>query len=327
MIDADILLYEIGSRGQYINDDDEIVALPFAKVADMLHEKVEEICALVWATEDPLLFLSMTARAKKRQARKAEKLINRLKVGYETTEDEVVKKEILKEAKALKATTVYKPNFRDDVAKKKGYKANRSKVDRPIHYDALFEYIIAAFDCNMSEGLEADDSLSIYQREAEHLTTIICSRDKDLKMIPGMHFSWECGKQAQFGPERVTNLGRLNPIYRGVDSKGKPKLAEIKGTGMLFFCAQLITGDTVDNIPGLAGKGVVAAYTALKDITEVEVAFIAVQELYEGKFGKDWGAEMLEQGRLLWMVDSLNDDGTPTMWEIPECMYKEDNDG
>jgi hypothetical protein len=321
LIDADIIRYEVGSYGQYVNDDGVEVAKNFDVVADALDHKVQEICALCWATEEPILFLSMDARTKKRDSHKIDRQIARLEIkkgGY--NEGDCEYHEIANEVAKFEKEKEYKPNFREAVATKKGYKECRKGSVKPLHYDNLTAYILATYDCVMAEGLEADDLLSIYQRRAEPLTTIICSRDKDLKMVPGMHFSWECGKQAQFGPEKVDELGRLRPIYRGKTTKGEPKLAELKGTGMLFFLAQLITGDPVDSIPGLQGAGVAAAYKALKDVTSVDEGFKAVKELYVKKFDNEWKESLLEQGRLLWMVAELGEDGKPVMWEIPEVL-------
>lgn len=317
LIDADILRYEVGAGGQYMDDDGEIVARNFDSVASHLDQKIEEICALCWATEPPLLFLSMDARTKKRDNKKTERQIKRLEGRLsENPLDSSVQVEI----QALNEKKIYHPNFRESVAIKKEYKGTRKASVKPLHYDNLTEYILATYDCVMAEGLEADDLLSIYQRKAKHMTTIICSRDKDLKMVPGMHFSWECGKQAQFGPELVSELGRLKPIYRGKTAKGEPKVAEMKGTGMMFFFAQLITGDCIDNIPGVPGAGPKAALVALENVTSVEEGYKAVKELYAKKFGDGWKEAMLEQGRLLWMVTELDEDGAPLMWEIPECI-------
>ena len=317
LIDCDILRYEVGAAGQFLNEDGELVARNFDKVSQALDDKIDEICALVWATEEPLLFLSMDARTKKRHARKVDRTIKRLE---KDVEGEGVKEEIAR----LEEEKVYKPNFREDVAKKKGYKNNRKSSEKPLHYDNLTEYILANYECVMAEGLEADDLLSVYQRNALELhgepTTIICSRDKDLKITPGLHFSWECGRQKQFGPELVTELGRIIPIFRGKNAKGEPKLPEVKGTGIMFFGVQLLTGDSTDNIPGLPGCGPVKAYNTLKDCTSTEDIYKAVAELYKAKFEDSWEEEMLEQGRLLWMVAELDEDGLPVMWEIPECI-------
>jgi 5'-3' exonuclease len=320
--------YEIGSSGQYfkLDDDgnktDELIVKNFDRVAEAFDEKVEEICALVWATEPPIMFLSMDARTKKRQNKRKAKKVKRLEKRLEENPlDGMVQEEI----KTLVAEQVYQPNFREKVAKKKGYKDNRKKSEKPIHYDNLTEYILANYECVMAEGLEADDLLSVHQRnamrECKDPTTIICSRDKDLRITPGMHFGWECGKQSQFGPELVSELGRLKPIYRGKTAKGESKLHEIKGTGLSFFCLQLIVGDNTDNIPGLPGGGWALARKVLMDSPDYETSLTTVRDLYIKKFGDDWEAELLEQARLLWMVAELDEDGKPVMFELPRFLY------
>ena len=330
--------YEVGACGQYINDDGEVVAKNFEGVAEALDQKVSEICSLVWATEEPICFLSMDARTKKRNAKRIEKRVKRVEKelhsvitdgGDNSLEKAKLVSDLRKEVGELKEQQVYHPNFREAVAKKKEYKVGRKGSVKPLHYDNLTEYILATYECVMAEGLEADDLLSVYQCKAlaknPDPTTIICSRDKDLKMVPGMHFSWECGKQKQFGPVMVKGVGMLKPIY-GSDvlsrgpHKGEHKIEDLRGLGLMFFGAQLIMGDSTDDIPGIPGQGKGAAYYTLRDVKTEEEMFKAVKELYVKKFGDDWGEELLEQGRLLWMVNELNEDGSPVMWEIPECL-------
>lgn len=162
--------------------------------------------------------------------------------------------------------------------------------------------MLANYECVVAEGMEADDLLSVDQyARIEQLDTIICSRDKDLRITPGMHYGWECGRQAQFGPVRVTEVG-------SIELKGGKKLI---GTGLAFFYSQVITGDTVDNIPGLSGKGPIAAYESLHDATSEAELFERVSKLYSNKYGEEWRREMNEQCQLLWMIRELNEDGSP----------------
>jgi 5'-3' exonuclease len=157
----------------------------------------------------------------------------------------------------------------------------------------------------MREGLEADDLLAIEQSSRDD--TIICTRDKDLRMVEGMHFGWECGLQPQFGPRYVSNIGTLELV------NGK----KIVGEGLLFFYSQIITGDSVDTIPGLPRGGPAMAYKSLHGLTDEQEMFDAVSSLYQGKFPETWEEELLEQARLLWMVRELKDN-EPVMWEFPK---------
>jgi hypothetical protein len=286
LIDADVLRYEIGHSGQYLDlpkpgmtkeeaeaCTGELIVRNFDFVADLLDQKIKEICAEVWATEPPVLYLTNDRRMHKQANKK-------------------LKKAGLPEQD-------YQPNFRDAVAEKKVYKGTR-KSEKPFHYDNLTAYMIATYDVKIAFGMEADDLMSIdqYARIAE-LDTIICSRDKDLRITPGMHYGWECGRQAQFGPVRVTEIG-------AIELKGGKKII---GTGLAFFYSQVLTGDSVDNIPGLPRCGPVTAYESLYDAKTEGDLFERTAALYLAKYGDDWRKEMNEQCQLLWMVREIDEDG------------------
>ena len=298
LIDADVLRYEIGHSGEYweqeeyedglflnkLDDDGQPIKVirNFEFVAKLFDQKIAEICAEVWSTEPPVLYLTNDRRMHKQ-----------------------ANKQLKKEGKEL---LEYQPNFREAIAEKKVYKGNR-KSEKPFHYDNLTAYIFANYQVKVAVGMEADDLMSIDQWarvKLGHLDTIICSRDKDLRITPGMHFGWPCGRQEQFGPARVTDIGDIE--LRG----GK----KIVGTGLKFFYSQVLTGDTVDNYGGLPRCGPVAAHKSLHDAeTEVEL-FARVAELYEAKYGEEWRKEMLEQCRLAWMVRELDEEGKPVMYEM-----------
>lgn len=230
---------------------------------------------------------------------------------------------ILAEAKA-NTYNIYlsgKNNFRKDVAVTKVYKGTR-KENKPHHFDNLTAYIRGMPQVVETDGIEADDAMAIEQvqsssnytfegLETDEIVhkTIICSRDKDLRQVPGWHFGWELGNQPSFGPELVDHLG-----YITLDTGKKPP--KLKGTGFKFFCSQLITGDTVDNVPGLPKAGPVLAYNLLHDAHSAQECMGRVYNKY-GEFKKDkWQEYLLEQGRLLWLVRGYNEDGSPRMWNI-----------
>lgn len=198
-----------------------------------------------------------------------------------------------------------KSNFRYEIAKRTPYKAGRNK--KPFHYKNITAYIKGKYDYRLTEGLEADDLIAIEQTNRPH-ETIICTRDKDLRAVPGWHYGWELGAQPQFGPQEVTRLGEISL------SDDRKKL---KGTGLLFFYSQCLTGDTVDSIPGLPKCGPVAAYKILEGAETEEEAFKRVLEAYRGHFGEVAEVELLEQGRLLHMTRELHEDGSPILWEFP----------
>jgi hypothetical protein len=239
----------------------------FNFVEEVFLNRVREICLAVEATEEPLLYITG------------------------------------------------KGNFREEVAVTKPYKGTR-KEEKPFHYKNLLWYLRSLPNCIEVEGMEADDAMAIEQHRNHIIcpvsgltdikTTVICTRDKDLRMVSGWHYGWECGRQPEFMLQWVDELGKLELV------NGK-----IKGTGLRFFYSQLLTGDTVDNIPGLKGVGPVAAYEALKDCEDERELYEAVCRMYEEKLGDDYDCYLREQAHLLWMVRELDEDDNPVMWRAP----------
>lgn len=201
-----------------------------------------------------------------------------------------------------------KNNFRYHIARRQPYK-DRPSV-KPFHYKNIKAHMMCVYDCEVAEGYEADDAMAIAQTKAlkEGYDTIICTRDKDLRAVPGWHYGWELGNQPSFGPKFVEELG---VISLSSDRKS------IKGEGLLFFYSQCITGDRVDSIPGLGKAGPVKAFEILENTQTPEEAFKAVLEAYRGVYEDDAEKELLEQGQLLWMVRELDENGNPVMWRLP----------
>jgi len=188
--------------------------------------------------------------------------------------------------------------FRDAIAITKPYKGHRI-VNKPWHFDNLTAYMVGALPTVVSRGIEADDQMAM---ASNGIDTIVCSRDKDLRQVPGLFYSWELGRQPGFGPVLIDPIGSLELTY------AKDGKAILKGTGYAWFCGQLLVGDRVDNIPGLAGVGPVNAYELLSGCkTPEQYAHIVAEEYKNDKL-------LLEQGQLLWIVRRLNPDGTPEMW-------------
>ena len=220
---------------------------------------------------------------------------------------------------ATEPPTLYltgKGNFRDKIATLKPYKGTR-KTEKPFHFKNLTAYILSHYDVVVAQGMEADDLLCVEQtKRLKHLDTIICTRDKDLRQCQGMHYGWECGAQAGFGPKRVTEIGEINPHFKLDKVTGKEVLYKVSGDGLKFFYAQVIMGDSVDNIPGLQGAGPSLAYNLLVDCKTEEELFNAVLGAYTNKYGSSARERMLEQAQLCWMVRELDEEGQPVMWRM-----------
>lgn len=275
----------MGSAGQYIDEKTgEPVMGDFDAVTEHFQEKVKQIEAEVWATEPSMLYLGA-----------GETLIKAI--------NQTNKREGVPETEFVR-------NFRFDIAKSRPYKGNR-KSSKPLHYDNLRQWIVANYPCKVAIGYEADDLLcsDLYRSHVDgSLDVIACSRDKDLKMVPGMHFGWECGRQPQFGPKRVTEVGCLEL------SKSRKK---VSGDGMLFFYAQMLVGDGVDNIAGCKGCGPVTAYETLVG-KNCDEAFQAVVDKYVLTYGEEWEGKFIENANLLWIIREFNEDGTPVKFLMPK---------
>ncbi len=168
------------------------------------------------------------------------------------------------------------------------YKANRVQP-KPKYYDEVRRHLIDNQSAIDICGMEADDQLAIEQLSDED-QTVICSIDKDLLQISGLHYNFV---KQEF--KQVTALD-----------------------GMLHFYRQLLMGDRVDNIPGLTGIGEVKANKIMNPAHQIRMSTSGLYKLvlskYEEEF-KEKGKEMMElYGNLLWIVRELKEDGTPMMW-------------
>lgn len=281
LIDADVLRYEIGAVGEY-NDPitGEHKIRDFELVKEMFHERVRQITEGARA-DSFTLFLTADKRTWSIARRSG-----MVQIGPE-----------------------FIPNFRDAVSTDRVYKGTR-KQEKPFHWINLTAYLLTFDGIMVANGCEADDLIAITHRLNPD-ETIICTRDKDLRMVAGHHYGWECGKQAEFGPITYDSLGKIDLVRSKSGNK-------IKGGGFLFFTSQLLTGDVVDNIGGLRGFGPIKTYELLSHCTSEREAFNTVKRTYEGMVGDNWKELLTEQCHLLWIIRERNEDGSLKHFNIEE---------
>ena len=159
------------------------------------------------------------------------------------------------------------------------YKANRKDKIPPVFRAEANAYMVTKWGARVSDGNEADDEMGIAQTQAEPLTTIICSIDKDLKQIAGRHYNW-----------RRDEFDMVDPL-----------------DGLRLFYRQLLTGDTSDNVHGIRGIGPVKAGKYINDVEDEWDMFEIVQALYNDD------ERLLRNGKLLWIMKKDND-----WWEFPK---------
>jgi len=171
-------------------------------------------------------------------------------------------------------------NYREQIAVTRPYKGTRH-APKPYWWKDLRAWFGSLDNTVMSDNEEADDVMSkVLMVDPKH--TAICTEDKDLKNTPGIHFNDKTGVIENVTPAQA---------YRN-------------------FYTQLLTGDTVDNIPGCPGVGKAKAVSALVDCRSPEEFERVIGNLYANKV-EDPEAMMVEMGRLLWM--RRQDD---EMWDL-----------
>jgi 5'-3' exonuclease len=158
-------------------------------------------------------------------------------------------------AEQYKAFISGQHNFRYEVNPM--YKANRV-APQPVHREACKDYLITEWKASVTDGYEADDALGINQTE----DTIICSIDKDLRMIPGKHYSW--------------------PILRKGVVIREAKISSVTELeGFKAFFSSLFVGDTSDNIIGVRGIGAVKAKKMIDPLTSEKAMFNTARAAYD----------------------------------------------
>jgi len=151
------------------------------------------------------------------------------------------------------------------------YKANRKSGHKPVFYDEIREHLIDKYKAIVTTGQEADDALGLNQKH----NTIICTIDKDLNMVHGWHFNWRKWEEGL--------------VWIGKDE------------AFLNFCLQCLTGDSVDNIPGLYRTTGQMATKKIKEplfeqYKSSKVRWEYVQKVYEG-----YEEDLRTISKLLWI--------------------------
>lgn len=296
LIDGDELIYACGFASQkiwyfiYINQEEEdgwIYKLPYKKEAESLLEESDDFVCIPNTVLDPEWIAKSNVR-------------NTIQSILDNTG-----------ADEYRIFLSGKENFREKIASILPYKGNRDPEAKPIYYDLIKEYLLKEYNAIIVDGMEADDGMSIAQyndideiiynkcTDDEYLlwynnegfdysrilskygNTVICSQDKDLNMVPGWHYN----------------------------DKGGLYFVEVL-KGLKNFYTQMLTGDAIDNIPGLyklTGKKV---FKRIKDDlqscnTEEEL-YSYVRTCYMEAFkcdpnNTDIDLLLTELGRLLWM--------------------------
>lgn len=195
------------------------------------------------------------------------------------------------------------------------YKGNRSPDAKPTKLSEARKYLEDILGAEMVTGMEADDALAIAHRDAwneavdsavavlkqtdedgdiskveamamDLSETLLITIDKDIKMVPGKFYNPDLDE----GILEILPMGHIHLIpgrksAKATDGKKavKSKAAKIKFSGLKGFYAQLLLGDSCDNIPGAYFCGDTAVHKILGELdTEKELFQAVYRETYEG---------------------------------------------
>lgn len=192
------------------------------------------------------------------------------------------------------------------------YQGKRSAGRRPKNHQYLMEWLLAfengpdkPFRVKVWSSREADDGIAACAYAAKQ-PIVIASKDKDMRMFPGLHINWDSYEIVEVKP------GDFEVV--------SPETGKVFGTK--WFWLQMLQGDSADNIPGLPhwwttnAKGEPVAKllgdkTAEKLLASAKnnaQAFATVYDLYQDYYmqGCGYSAEeaddrFCEQAALLWM--------------------------
>lgn len=180
------------------------------------------------------------------------------------------------------------------------YQGKRSSRDKPPLLEPLRQAIaqhpwdehwsvFSWFDREADDGMVMD-SLAYGDRG------IILSPDKDLRLAPGPYWEIEEGR-----------LDVITDRFGWIKTKQMTSSMKIIGHGTKFFWAQMLMGDSVDNVKGIrtykgATCGPAGAWTVLRDVKDESEAANVVLRAY-AQIQQD----PLAEAQCLWLRRSIQD--------------------
>jgi len=174
-------------------------------------------------------------------------------------------------------------NFRKDFFEfyKRSNSREASRDQKQDWFSDFKGYIHTLPDVVPAIGYETDDLIRIWARQATESGDpfVICSIDKDLDCIEGLHFN-----------------NKHNTFYTiGANYANS------------FYWQQILSGDSVDNIPGLPRIGPVKAEKMLEGLSTNEERKQRVIQAYKDVYQDSWKEYLLANGRLIHIWRYMND--------------------
>ncbi len=232
---------------------------------------------------------------------------------------------------------------RYEAAIQKKYQDTRSSDRKPRHLEAVRAYMGEKLG-NVRGALwmdaEADDGMaqaawSAYEDGLSDQVVIV-TKDKDLRMCPGLHMDWDTGILRDQGVDLFGELELRVTEKKDKDGKVR-KTKKVWGYGTKWFWCQMLQGDTADNIKGcphimVDGKrkpcGQIAAFEALDHTRSDREALNVVMNAYKGnsyihwETGErvEWKDVFWSEAQMLWMQRTPGDINDVKDWVKKEVL-------
>lgn len=155
---------------------------------------------------------------------------------------------------------------------------------KPLHFNDIRRYLIDYYNALVVESGEADDWLCV-DIGPDH---VIASIDKDLMMVPGIHFRMHTLETVEVSDPGILTLE---------EKKGRK---DLKGYGYKWFFAQMLLGDSIDNIKKpKKGQGPKDIYSLLANCeSPIEHWDVVAKEYKEAGLDE---SELWKNAQLLWI--------------------------
>lgn len=192
----------------------------------------------------------------------------------------------------------------------KEYKGQRVKTESyadwgPTVKAALIEM---GFMTMGESPVEVDDAVGIFNRYYldRNWDVVIIAIDKDILQLPGTHYNPV--KKVWTIVDGLGEFAKENTPKISIDANGKkitkPGKNKLRANGDFLLAAQMITGDSTDNIKGLKGRGPMFAHKCLDGSCSVFDMTKRVAGAYKDIYNTTWKEEFRKTYALVKILDN-----------------------
>lgn len=155
-----------------------------------------------------------------------------------------------------------KGNFRKDI--KLDYKENRKDRILPEYFYEIKQFLIDDWKFIQIDGVETDDCVNVTRKKIAN--SFVCSIDKDLINLEGKSYNWRTNQWKETSAQEA----------------------------YIYWWGSMITGDAVDNIKGIPGKGIKYVEKLFDENKDFPLHYLVINE-YINYYGEYKGIQEFYQ--------------------------------